>query len=463
MLLKNILKVVLIPAVLTLGACDKFLDETPKGVVVPETLDDFEALMSTSGLVNTTPRGSNYASDEILLPESLRPSAMGFPGRNTVNAYDFLPEHYDISENDPDWNNAYKAIYVYNSVLQGIEVNTEHNQEKKNRLKAEALVHRSYTFLALVNLYANHYSSTAGQDMGIPLPLKPNINELLKRESVERVYQQVEQDLLAAIGLLPSKPTYSYRPSKGAAYGTLARLYLYQGKWQKAFDNASKALDINNFLYDYNTFTWNAPDDKTRGITGYPNSTLDKKHIIYHKYIQGGASFDFNYLVDPKFLSLYKAGDLREEFGTSTKGFGSILPGSGPIEMFGPYDYNNAGITTQEMYIVRAEAAARLNKLPEALETLNNLRKNRFTPDTYIALASNNQEEVIAWALEERAVELAFLAHRLFDIKRLHLLGKDINIVREDKEYGPAHPLLIFPIPAKNIDINNNLIQNPRQ
>lgn len=463
MLLKNILKIALIPVILTLGACDKFLDETPKGVVIPETLEDFEALMSSSGLVNTSPRGSNYISDEIILPESQRGAAMGFPGRNTVNAYDMLPEHYDISENDPDWNNAYRAIYVYNSVLQGLEQNTETDRNRRNRIKGEALVHRSYSFLALVNLYAKHYSGTANQDLGIPLPLKPDINVLLARETVERVYQQVEQDLLEAINLLPSKPTFSYRPSQGAAYGTLARLYLYQGKWQEAFDNASKALDINNFLYDYNSFSWIDSENKYFGIVGYPSNTLDKKHIIYHKYIQGGTSFDFTFLIDPEFLKRYKVGDLRQEFGTSTKGFGNVLPGVGALEMHGAYDYNNAGITTQEMYLIRAEAAARLNRLPEALQSLNTLRKYRFSPDTYNELISNNQKEVITWVLEERALELAFLAHRLFDIKRLHLLGEDIYITREGKVYAPTHPLLVFPIPAKNIDINKNLIQNPRQ
>ncbi|TDQ80184.1 RagB/SusD family nutrient uptake outer membrane protein [Sphingobacterium yanglingense] len=463
MSVKNIFKLALIPAVLMFGSCDKFLDETPKGVVIPKTLNDLEGLLSAPLVVGVMPNNMNYATDEIDLPEANRGPATSYAGRNALNIYDYKPEHYDESEDDADWNRSYQAIYVYNTVLQEVERNTESDLNKKNRLKGEALVHRAYTYLILVNQYAKHYSNTAAQDLGVPLPLKPDINALSKRESVEKVYQQIETDLLEAIDLLPNTPTYWYRPSKVAAYGTLARMYLYQAKWQRAMDYASKALAIKSFLYDYNTFSYADPNNKLANLKGYPGSSIEKKQFIFHKYQLRAGAFYFEFLINQDFFKQYTAGDLREMFGTSNKGYGGAnLAGVGVIENAGAYDYNNGGITTQEMYLVHAEAAARLNKLPEALESLNVLRKNRFTPSTFTVLNSGEQTEVLEWALQERMLELAFQGHRLFDIKRLHLQGKDINIKRGTQTFGPTHPLLVFPIPAKNIVNNNNLEQNPR-
>lgn len=462
MLLKNIFKLALIPAVLTLGSCDSFLDEVPKGVVIPQTLADFEALMSAPRVVSVTANNSFYATDEINLPEAHRAPAMGYPGRDAVNIYDFKPEHYDISENDPDWNMAYKAIYTFNTVLQEIEKNNENDLVKKNRLKGEALVHRAFTYLTLVNQYGKHYSSTADQDLGVPLPLKPDINALLKRESVARVYQQIEQDLLSSIDLLPITPTYNHRPSKGAAHGALARMYLYQGKWQQALDHANEALAINNFIYDYNTFSYANPENRRGVLNGYPTAINEKKHIIFHKYFHKVGAFDFQFLLSNEQFSLYKTGDLRELYGTSPKGYSNVLPGQGVLETNGAYDYNNGGITTQEMYIIAAEAAARLQLLPEALDKLNKLRIKRFTTASYVALTSQDANEVLNWALMERRLELAFMGQRLTDIKRLNQEGQNIRIKRGEQFIESNSPLLVFPIPAKNMDSNKNLVQNPR-
>lgn len=463
MLIKNIFKFAAIPMLFTLGSCDNFLDVVPKGVVIPQKLEDYEALLSAPLVVTRTANNSVYETDEIILPDAHRAGAGGYPGRHAVNAYDFLPEHYDVSENDEDWNIAYKAIYTYNSVIEGVAANTEADLNRKNRLKGEALVHRAFTYLTLVNQYAKHYSESASSDLGVPLPLKPDINALMSRSTVQEVYAQIEKDLLEGLPLLPDVATYSYRPSKGAAYGTLARMYLFQGKWEKAFDNADKALAINSFVYDYNTFAYADPNNRRGTLNGYPSVQRDKKHIVFNKYMTKVGAYDFQFLIAPEQYALYKAGDLRELFGTSPKGYTSaLLPAPGILEMNGAYDYNNGGITTQELVLVRAEAAARLGNVAKALADLNLLRSKRFTTASFVKLESTDKNEVLNWVLNERRIELAFLGHRLADIKRLTLEGRKFQIKRGDKTYEGNSPLLVYPIPAKNMSVNPNLVQNPR-
>lgn len=463
MKIKHIIKLSAIPLLLLASACDKFLDVVPKGVVIPQTLEDYQALLSAPLVVQRVSNNTNYVTDEVFLPESGRPGAARWPGNHAIKAYDFEDEYYDESENDADWNAAYTAIYTYNTIIDGISDNSEDDIQKKNVLKGEALVHRAYNFLTLVNQYAKHYSATADTDLGVPLPLQPDINALLSRSTVKEVYTQVEKDLIEAVDLLPTTSTYTYRPNKAAALGTLARMYLYQGDWAKAYEYADETLKIFSFVYDYNTFSYADPSNRLGALIGYPSAALEKKHIILYKYLISAGGFEFNFVMSDEQAALFEEGDLREVYGTNDKNYwGEVLPGVGVIENKGPYDYDNAGITTQEMILIRAESAARLNNLPQALKDLNELRALRFTPEAFEPLESNDQSEVLDLVLNERRIELAFIGLRLADIKRLSMEGRNIPIKRGDVVIEPNDPRLIFPIPPKNISVNPNLEPNPR-
>lgn len=456
-------------AVVLFTSCNKFLDVEPKGKVIPTTLDDFIALLSNPDLARTS-NNAHFFTDEITLPEDYRSAARGYPGAAVVKAYDFENELYDVSEDDKDWDFAYKTIYIANSVLFGLESNMEQNQAKRNQAKGEALVQRAYTYLTLVNEYAKHYSSSAETDMGVPLNIKVDINALSGRASVKAVYTQIEKDLLEAANILPTTSTYITRPGKAAAYGTLARMYLYMGDWVKAEEYASKALAIYNFIYDYNDFEQTTSMTK---ITGYPASTMEKKHIVFLKFALFGAGYDFNFLYSAEQYDLFNpvtdptkanVNDLRQLFGSTSKSlYGPMLVGGkGIIEIAGPYDYNNSGITTQELILTRAEALARLNKTQLAMDDLNTLRKNRIPKGKYADLTAATPADALNLVLRERRVELAFSGLRLADIKRLNLEGRNISVTHGSKTLPANSPRFVLPIPSKVISLNSNIIQNPR-
>ncbi len=446
------------------SSCNKFLDEMPKGVVIPSKLQDYQALMSNPIKVTRTSNNIFFATDEIQLPESLRSAAIDWAGRSAVNAYDFTAEHYDITENDEDWNYAYSAIYIFNTVIEGLKINTEDNPKLSNQLMGEALVHRAFTNLILVNQYAEHFGSPIHPELGIPLPLKPDIDARLKRSSIQEVYQQIEKDLLAAIDLLPEKASYSYRPSKAAAFGTLARMYLYQREWEKAADYADKALALQSFVYDYNDFKHSNPNNHAASqVSGYPAASVDKRHMVFLKYFIKATAFNYNFMISEDLAEAFQLGDLRKVFGTTDKDYyGKPLLGLGVLENKPAYDYNNGGITTQELLLTRAEANARLSKTSIAMKDLNDLRQKRFEKSHYIVLTAGSKEEALEKILQERRIELAFTGLRLADIKRLNLEGREMPFKHGKVEIKANDPRLVFPIAPKVISLNANLIQNPR-
>jgi tetratricopeptide (TPR) repeat protein len=476
MKLFNIYKYAIVLAVVLFTSCNKFLDVEPKGVVIPTTLDDFVALMSAPLEVGRTANNMHYMTDEITLPDAYRAGAGNYPGPGTIKAYDFEAELYDVTEVDPDWNTAYRTIYIANSVLAGLETNTEADQAKRNQVKGEALVHRAYTYLTLVNEYAKHYSSSAETDMGVPLNLKVDINALPARASVKAVYTQIEKDLLEAADILAEKSTYSYRPNKAAAYGVLARMYLYMGNWAKTAEYAGKALAINSFIYDYNTLRLtNTNSPQFSQITGYPSSSIAKKHIVLLKYSLKAGGYEYNYLFsgeqynlfnpNPAPIDYYDVNDLRQVFGSSAKNYsGSVMVngGKGIMDTNGTYDYNNSGITTQELVLLRAEASARLNQTQVALDDLNMLRKKRIPTAKYADLTAAMPADALNLVLRERRIELAFSGLRLADIKRLNLEGRNISVTHGTKTLAANSPRFVLPIPSKVISLNSNIIQNPR-
>ena len=462
----NIIYKLILPVFLILFvSCNKFLDVIPKGVVIPTTLEDYDALLAAPLEITRTSNNQVFMTDEIVLPDDYRSGANSYPGKSAVRAYDFEDELYDVNEDDPDWTVAYREIYICNSILSGVETNQEPDVNRRNRIKGEALVHRSYTYLTLVNEYGKHYNpATSSTDLGVPLPLKPDINALLPRVSVKLIYEQVEKDLLEATNLLPEKSTYTYRPNKAAAFGTLARMYLYMGNWSKSFEYADKAFQLSNYIYDFNTFSWSDPDNKSLSdLIGYPSSMVDEKDNVLLKYLRLAGGYNFVFLFSKVQSDLFIDGDLRNEFGASSNDwYGTELPFPGILETKAVYDYNHAGITTAELLLIRAEAQARLGNTQKAIDDLNTLRKKRFTTSSYSDLMASTPKEALALVLNERRIELAFIGLRLFDIKRLNLEGANISITHGDKVLPAGDPRFVLPIPAKVISLNSNIVQNPR-
>src|SRR3546814_1434604 len=82
-------------------------------------------------------------------------------------------------------------------------------------------------YLTLANAFTLQYNTaTSEQDMGLPLRLTANFNEMSERSSVEETYMQIESDAVAASKLLPDIAEHPMRPSKSAAFALLSRLYL---------------------------------------------------------------------------------------------------------------------------------------------------------------------------------------------------------------------------------------------
>lgn len=342
-------------------------------------------------------------------------------------------------------------------MLEGISKiqQTGDGQTAFNNVKGSALFFRSMDFYALAQEYCRPYSaSTAATDLGLPLRLSSNISIVLGRSTLKQTYDQMTNDVLQAVPLLPAKPLYPTRPSKPAAYGLLARIFLSQDNYQQALLYADSCLQLQNGLMDFNQLKVGPFDP------GIPRFNTE---VIFHAQLAGYESFDnYVFIVDPALLQQYDANDLRTNIWFFThagnKSFWGSYIGDG-YNMFG-------GIATDEMYLDRAECNARLGNVAAAMADLNLLLKSRWKAGTFVNLTASDANSALSQIIAERRKELCFRNLRWSDLRRLNKESKyQITLARtiNGKTYtlDPNSPRYTLPLDPIEVS-SGGLQQNPR-
>jgi hypothetical protein len=107
-----------------------------------------------------------------------------------------------------------------------------------------------------------------------------------------------------------------------------------------------------------------------------------------------------------------------------------------------------------ELYLIRAEALAQLNRPDEALIELNTIRSRAGLPN----LSFTDKETLLADIMQERRIELFVeWGNRWFDLKRTN---KADAVLGASKPGWQPHDAL-YPIPLGQITTNPFLVQNP--
>jgi len=288
---------------LTMQGCSKYLDKKPdKKLVVPSKIPDLQALMDNINTMNHSNLwiGEASADDYYLTTEQWQSIGSEF----VRNAYIWGDELFGDNSNNT-WAATYHTVYDCNVVLDNInKVKVEPNQQTDlKNVRGIALFFRGFTFHRLATLFANCYDEkTADQDLGIPLRLNSDFNQKSVRSSVGQTYTQIIKDLTQAAQLLPDYQDYTFRPSKCAAYGMLARVYLSMRKYDQALLYADSCLQINNTLLNFNDLDSN---------TAFPIAQFNDETIFY---ADGGNApvTNFTAKIDSNLYQFYTVNDLRK-------------------------------------------------------------------------------------------------------------------------------------------------------
>ncbi len=285
--MKQILIIITLIASLTFTSCNDFITEDVRG---QQNLDTYfqnmeEAESFITGCYQAITFGGWWNINTVwLLSEMCSDDA--WMGNTTQSQSDYISlAHYQGTGQSNGaisnfWQYRYKGILRCNVAVERISQAEFSNEDMKNRLVAEARFLRGYFYFELVRNFG-----------GVPLVtgfLLPEEIAGITREEVSKVYEFIENDLLAAAEVLPQRSDYAAsdvgRATRGAALGLLGKVYLYQEKWDEARNVLKTVIDENE--YDL------LPDFGDVWSVDHPNSVeslFEVQYMYDGTYALGGA------------------------------------------------------------------------------------------------------------------------------------------------------------------------------
>lgn len=453
--MKPIKLLLLILAAISLASCEKFIEETPKGSLIPKTVDDLGMIMANNDEINVGIGNTLAYSNDIRPMDQL---ALGY-SQPDINAAKFADYLYGTNENDLDWNRLYHSISLCNFVADNIDEAPEgvDGLHVRSVVKGNALFHRAYSYFLLVNEYAKHFNlATADADKGVPLLLHLDVNVVPVRATVKEVYDQIIKDATEAQALLPAETDMSFNPIKSSAAALLATAYLYQGKFTESWQ-AAKTVTESSTLKDYNTITRLVPADPRNGFSNLDAIEWKREEILYHRD-HVGMLRNLMFITTALENTFDKENDLRWTLFHTTR----------LLAQQSAHGLNrNSGIVLGDVFLTEAEARVRDNNVPveEVLNVLNKFIRSRYKtgyPDITETDRALLKERIIA----ERRKELAYRSMRLFEIKRLAVqdnVQEELVSVFDGQTFtiSAGGNKMIMPIPL-NVVNKSNVEQNPR-
>lgn len=403
-----------------LSSCNKYLDVLPKGQKIPTTLADYEAFLRDEYGNQLMPitQAVNLLNDQYLGPFELSYYPLYAANYN----WDESANRIALNKSDEDTYYAgYQAISTANLIIQKAGGATEASDAAKATLIAQAKILRTLNYFVQANYYADNYDeATAATKLSVPLILNADIDAPYTQVSIKDLYTFMLKDIAEAIPNLPAHGATILHGNLGTAYALQARIYLQMGQYTQALTAANNALVQNNQLFDWTTFygTYKAQIEDPGTYANLP-SPMGYDYVENYNFRHGSHSYFSGEVKirtdratrfeqgDAKFLSRWKL----QTVGTDSY-YTSITSGY----------YNYGGLTTAEVYLIKAECLARQDDVHGAMDNLNAVRVKRIL--NYSPLTANTKNEALNLILRTKANELILTIVPFADARRLN---KDSN------------------------------------
>lgn len=477
----------------SLSGCDKFLDENPDNRVELDTPEKAAQLL-TNAYADAGYTFTEWMSDNVTYTFGTQKLPVH------EQAYTWS-ESTEISQDSPAgfWNSTYDAIAHSNEVLAIID-KLEGDRKFKDAIKAEALLTRAYGHFMLVNLFAKHYDpATADDDPGIPYVEAPEkvFIKTYDRQSVEEVYEKIENDLLDGLELVDDSfyaNSGKYHFTRRAALAFASRYYLFKGDYPECVKYSTEVLGADPSIFVKNIPLLLQQRINTEDYIRLYHSPSDDSNLLLIRQVsnfhapslghwpsvnQYGQLFGENPygLVDEREDPAWVAG----ENGVAASKYEFLFERSSITSNIG-FNYTIfLGFRGEEVLLNRAECRIVQGGQTNLLAALNDLlllARRRYRPTAGLNLnnvqpqglmnglrqyygSTNDQQNAFRYLMEERIKEFIHEGMRWFDIRRFkipvtHVLqnGSTITLEADDNRK-------LLQIPQSAIDIGG-LEPNPR-
>jgi starch-binding outer membrane protein, SusD/RagB family len=346
------------------------------------------------------------------------------------------------------WGSIYNTVYLANFIIERLPQVSGVTAAQRDRVLGTAHFLRGYAYFVALYSFGGVPKVT---DIAI------DVNRNIARASESEILDFILDDYSEALSKVPSSTSNAAFVNEFSVRAALAKYYLYLGNNAQAESFATSVISSNEYLLEpkfenlvIKDFTAEAifevgytlaDDPGTNGSIGLNNLFVGRREIIPSNQV---------------IVSLASV-ESGERFSTISFN-ASNLKGSDngwSVAKYGTADEDNNNVVVfrlAEMYLIRAEARAKLNNLTGSRNDLNVLRDRAKAP----AITSASQSQLIQLIEDERRFELAFEGHRWYDLVRTSRAKTVMSAFSSN--WKDAYEL--WPIPQREILNNPALAEN---
>jgi hypothetical protein len=479
---------------LMVNACGDFLEQDLKGTYSTASFYKTEshANLALTGIYNVASFASTdnalWVFGDVASDDAVKG---GGPGdQNDIELIGTFDYNASNGYLEKVWKHYYEGITRANYLLY-YGNNIAMDATRKARVLGEAKFLRAYFYFNLVNIYGE-----------IPLKTQPPLSVDLinvSKSSVQKIYEQIEADLLDAKAVLPvSTAPERGRATRGAAWGLLAKARIYQEKWNEALvaidslENlgiyALEPLYKNNFLDS----TQNNAESvfEIQHLAGQDPKLGSHLNQWFSPPSSGGYYFDtpVQSFIDAFEVTGDGIVDPRLDYTVGREGqpwvngepFDPTWSPTGYLQkkhvqslvdqpIIGDAGLNYVYLRYADILLMKAEALNELGRSNDALTPLNAVRKRAresylyddqlpnagVIPENLLPDVTTTYQSLLRDAIRhERRVELGFEFHRYFDLMRY---GKTVAEAALSSTFFNYDTDRYFMIPQNEVDRNKAL------
>ncbi|WP_432422791.1 RagB/SusD family nutrient uptake outer membrane protein [Zobellia alginiliquefaciens] len=253
----KILVIVAVIALTIMGSCsDDYLEEVTFGEVPPSEMTKPEnvekAIISAYSVLNGQIDGasnaynspaSNWSFGDVVSDDSYKGGG-GTGDQNQIHQMELYNTNSTTYDVERKWMALYEGVKRTNEAMKLLDASEDFDAGLKAQRRAELRFIRGHYYFELKKIYNQipYIDETA-----------ETVDDYARSNTEftsEELWGKIEDDFQAAYDVLPDSQEEQGRPTKLAAMAYLAKTYLFQEKWQDAFDATTLVMSGNYGLMD---------------------------------------------------------------------------------------------------------------------------------------------------------------------------------------------------------------------
>ena len=245
----RIIRVVLTTALfVSLTSCNKFLDIKPFGKTIPQTTEEYSALLNDmlvgidGNNSSSTQTKTLFLNDELVckfeeISDNLETNLTQYPLGSSLAFW------FGNITNDSYYENYYATISRCNIILDNYEEGRETRDGQD--LVGTAYAIRGLCYYQLIRMYCEPVTN-ASEQFGMPIVTEFDMEAKPVRSSLEQTINQAESDFKEALKC--NVQNEMYRFDNDVVKAMLARLYFWAGRYDEALTQAEDVLKRHPML-----------------------------------------------------------------------------------------------------------------------------------------------------------------------------------------------------------------------